>query len=85
MKRRTAKRRHRRWYADRVRDVRRMNDKHDRWYLHAFMRALVETLARQDIGVDQKLAWLASAARRTAPAIAAKRKATALASEEPKP
>lgn len=66
----------RRWHAQRDRHVRRMNDRHDRWYLHAWMRALVETLAREDISVDQKLAWLAATARRIAPAITAKRKAT---------
>lgn len=69
MKRRAAKKAKRRFHAERHMVVRRANDRHDRWYTLAFMRGLIETLARQDIGVDQKLALLAAAARRTAPSI----------------
>jgi hypothetical protein len=75
MKRRAKKRQARAWKSDRVRDVRRLNDSHRRWELLAFMGSLIETLAREDVGVDQKLAWLAAAARRTSPAIMAKRAA----------
>jgi hypothetical protein len=84
MKRRTENRNRRLRESQRRRNLARVNDSHRRWEVLAFMGSLIETLAREDIGVDQKLAWLAAAARRTSPAIMARR-ARQLPGEESKP
>ena len=69
MKRRTHKKRRaireRAQLRSRLRDL----DRHDRAFIVSFMRAVILTLARNDIGVDSKLGTLASAARLLAPAI----------------
>lgn len=58
----------------RRRHLKRSNDRHDRWLVFAFMRACIETLAREDIGVDQKIHTVAGIAHRLAPSIKAARK-----------
>lgn len=53
----------------------RERDKHDRAYVLYFMRRCIEVLAREDVGVDQKVHDVAAIARRLAPAIMAARSA----------
>lgn len=73
MKQRQVKKRQRRHFDRRLGRLRRETDRHDRWWVLAFMRKLVETLARSG-SVDDKLAKLATAARLMAPAIGAMRR-----------
>jgi hypothetical protein len=69
VKRRTWKKRARRRYLDGTRYLRASNDRHDRWYLLAFVRESVAVLACVGGGVDQKVIEVAALARRLAPAI----------------
>lgn len=59
------------------RDARKMlsrsRDSHDRAYVLYFMRHCIEVLAREDVGVDDKVQDVAAIARRLAPAIMARR------------
>ena len=71
MKRRTAKKHARSRY------LQRSNDRHDRWYLLAFVRDCIDLLSRQDLGGDEKVHTVAALARRLAPAIKAARTRTA--------
>lgn len=81
MKRRTARKQASRYVEDRAKERRRERSSHARVYILTFMRGLIETLAATDISVDRKLAHLASAARRVAPAIMARRATHPISSE----
>jgi hypothetical protein len=69
MKRRTWNKRRARRAEARARVLQRSNDRHDRWFVLAFMRLAVEQLARTDMGVDQKVFVVARIARQLAPSI----------------
>lgn len=76
MKRRTIKKR-RIAEADNLLKMRfRDLDRHDRAYLHVFLRGVIHSLAREDLGVDTKVQVIAGLARRLAPAIGRERRAT---------
>lgn len=80
MKRRTVKKRMKRYLRHRI--LHRSNDRHDRWYVLAFMRDCVEILARPG-DVNDKVHTVAAVARSLAPSIMSRR--AMLQSSEGKP
>lgn len=68
MKQRTVKK-----LRNACRVTKRERDKHDRAYVLYFMRRCIEVLAREDVGVDEKVHDVAAIARRLAPAIMSER------------
>jgi hypothetical protein len=69
------KRRTERKYRSACKMTLRERDKFDRAYVLYFMRQCIEVLAREDVGVDQKVQDVAAIARRLAPAVMTRRAA----------